>query len=95
MSDAARADVQKFYRLFLLPGMSHCRGGDGPDTFDGLGALEAWVEHGEAPARIEAAKIADGKTVRTRPLCPYPAVARFKGSGSSDEAANFECVSSR
>jgi feruloyl esterase len=84
--------VQNFYRLFLLPGVSHCRGGDGPDTFDGLGALEAWVERGEAPTRIEAAKLADGKTVRTRPLCAYPEIARYKGRGSSDEAANFECV---
>ena len=56
-SDAAREDVQKFHRLFLLPGVSHCRGGVGPDTFDGLGALEAWVERGEAPATMQAAKI--------------------------------------
>ncbi len=94
-SDAARRDVQQFHRLFLLPGVSHCRGGDGPDTFDGLGALEAWVERGEAPARIEAAKLVDGKPVRTRPLCPYPQVARYKKSGSIDDAATFECASSR
>jgi feruloyl esterase len=93
-SESARQDVQKFYRLFLLPGVSHCRGGEGPDAFDGLGALEAWVERGEAPARIEAAKIVDGNTVRTRPLCPYPEVARYQGHGSSDQAANFECVRS-
>jgi feruloyl esterase len=94
-SDAARQDVQKFHRLFLLPGVSHCRGGDGPDTFDGLGALEAWVERREAPARIEAAKLVDGKAVRTRPLCSYPQVARYKGSGSIDDAGSFECRSAQ
>ncbi len=94
-SDAAREDVQKFYRLFLLPGVSHCRGGAGPDTFDGLGALEAWVERGEAPATMQAAKIVAGKTTRTRPLCAYPQVARYKGSGSVDDAANFQCVAAK
>lgn len=92
-SPKAREDVQSFYRLFLMPGVSHCRAGDGPDTFDGLGALEAWVERGEAPQRIEAAKLIDGKPVRTRPLCPYPQVARYDGSGNVDEAASFSCVS--
>ena len=92
-SDAAREDVQGFYRLFLMPGVSHCRGGTGPDTFDGLGALEAWVERGEAPKRIEAAKLEDGKPLRTRPLCPYPQVARYSGNGSIDDAENFACVS--
>ena len=91
-SAEARRDVQDFHRLFLMPGVSHCRGGAGPDVFDGLGALEAWVERGEAPAQIRAAKIVDGNTTRTRPLCPYPAVARYDGSGSIDDAANFTCV---
>jgi feruloyl esterase len=91
-SAEARRDVQDFHRLFLLPGVSHCRGGAGPDVFDGLGALEAWVERGEAPAQMRAAKIVDGNTVRTRPLCPYPEVARYDGSGSIDDAANFTCV---
>jgi feruloyl esterase len=91
-SAAARQEVQKFHRLFLMPGVSHCRGGEGPDTFDGLGALEAWVERGEAPARIEVAKLVNGKRVRTRPLCPYPQVARYEGRGSIDDAASFACV---
>jgi len=91
----ARRDVQDFHRLFLMPGVSHCRGGAGPDVFDGLGALEAWVERGEPPSQIQAAKIVDGKTVRTRPLCPYPEVARYDGSGSIDDAANFACVSAQ
>lgn len=92
-SAEARREVQDFHRLFLLPGVSHCRGGEGPDVFDGLGALEAWVERGEAPAQIRAAKVVDGNTIRTRPLCPYPEVARYDGSGSIDDAANFTCVS--
>jgi len=92
LSDAARREVQDFHRLFLLPGVSHCRGGAGPDVFDGMAALVAWVERGEAPERIEAAKVVDGETVRTRPLCPYPQVARYDGTGSTDEAANFACV---
>ena len=91
-SPAARRNVQQFHRLFMLPGVSHCRAGEGPDTFDGLGALEAWVGRGEAPERILAAKVVDGRSVRTRPLCPYPQVARYDGSGSTDDATNFSCV---
>ena len=90
-SDATR-EVQRFHRLFLLPGVSHCRGGVGPDVFDGPGALAAWVERGEAPERIEASKVVSGKTTRTRPLCAYPNVAQYDGSGSIDDAANFRCV---
>jgi len=71
--------------------VSHCSGGAGPDQFAGLTALEQWVEQGKAPERIEAAKVVDGKTVRTRPLCPYPQAARYQGTGSTDEAANFKC----
>ena len=74
----------------MVPGMEHCRGGPGPDTFDGLGALEAWVEKGVAPEQIIAAKIEGGKTTRTRPLCVYPKVAKYKGTGSTDEASLFE-----
>jgi feruloyl esterase len=51
-----------------------------------------WVEAGKAPERIEAARVVAGKTVRTRPLCAYPLVARYKGNGSTDEASNFACV---
>ena len=78
-------------RLFMVPGMGHCRGGDGPDTFDVVSALEAWVERGEAPTRIVASQITGGKVERTRPLCAYPQVARYTGSGSIDDAANFVC----
>jgi len=81
----------EFARLFMVPGMFHCGGGIGTSTFDSATPLVHWVEGGEAPASIPAARIANGKTVRTRPLCPWPEVARYKGSGSIDEAANFTC----
>jgi feruloyl esterase len=80
-----------FFRLFMVPGMFHCRGGVGPERLDGLTALINWVENGTAPATITATQVADGKPVRTRPLCPYPQVARYTGSGSNDDAANFAC----
>ena len=84
--------AQSFARLFLAPGMHHCSGGPGPNTFDMLTALENWVEKGQAPASIIATKATDGKVERTRPLCPYPQVAEYKGTGSIDAAANFRCV---
>jgi feruloyl esterase len=83
--------VQGAYRLFMVPGMGHCTGGEGTSTFDMLGALEQWVEHGNAPDRISASRVTSGTVVRTRPLCPYPQVAAYKGSGSTDDAANFVC----
>jgi feruloyl esterase len=89
MGGASR--VQNSYRLFMVPGMAHCGGGDGPNTFDMVSALEQWVEKGQAPAQIVASRSADGKITRTRPLCPYPQVATYKGSGSTDEAASFVC----
>ena len=89
---AALAGTRDFFRLFMAPGMGHCRGGPGPDRFDALTALERWVELGEAPARIVASRVTDGAVDRTRPLCPYPEVARWNGSGSTDEASNFACV---
>lgn len=80
-------------QLFLSPGMGHCLGGAGCDTFDKLGAMDAWVTRGQAPQKIVASKINDGKVVRTRPLCAYPQVAQYKGRGDMDDAANFACVS--
>ncbi len=79
------------YRLFMVPGMAHCGGGEGPNTFDMLPALEQWVEHAQAPARVIASRLTAGKTERTRPLCPYPQVAVYTGKGSTDDAANFAC----
>ena len=84
--------TKSFARLFMAPGMGHCRGGVGPDQFDALGALEAWVERGQAPERIVASRPARGELpAMSRPLCPYPAVARWTGQGSPNEAANFTC----
>ena len=86
-----RAAIHDSYRLFMAPGMGHCAGGPGPDSFDSLSALEAWVERGEAPDSITAVHRRDGEVDRSRPLCPYPEVAVYTGSGSIDEAANFRC----
>lgn len=83
--------VQSFYRLFMVPGMAHCGGGEGTSTFDMLSAIEQWVEKGQAPEQIAASRVRGGKTDRTRPLCPYPQVAQYKGTGSTDDAANFVC----
>lgn len=88
----ALRETQDFFRLFMAPGMGHCRGGPGPDQFDALTALERWVEHGEPPERIVASRISDGVVERTRPLCPYPQVAKWTGTGSTDDAANFVCA---
>jgi feruloyl esterase len=83
--------VENSVRLFMVPGMGHCGGGDGPNTFDALAALEQWREHGHAPDSILASKVADGQVIRTRPLCPYPQVAKYKGTGSIDRAESFAC----
>lgn len=104
-------DAPDFVRLFMVPGMLHCGGGRGPNSFgqslpqapplsdapehDILSALERWVERGVAPKRIVAVKYFSDQPAqgveRTRPLCVYPAVAVWKGSGSTDDAANFDC----
>jgi feruloyl esterase len=89
------ANVQDSYRLFMAPGMDHCGGGDGPNTFDSIRTIEEWVETGKAPDQIVASRIRDGKTERTRPLCSYPQVARYRGTGSTDNAANFSCSVSK
>ena len=79
-------------RLFMVPGMGHCGGGDGPNEFDTLAALEHWREDGKAPSEILASQVRDGYVSRTRPLCPYPQVAKYTGTGSTDDAKNFECA---
>ena len=89
--DQALARTQGFYRLFVAPGMQHCVGGPGPDHFDGLTPLRAWVEHKQAPAQIEARHITDGRIDNSRPLCPYPQVAQWDGKGSPSAAASFAC----
>ena len=85
------SNVNDSYRLFMVPGMAHCRGGDGTDRFDVISAMERWVEKGTAPESLLASRYAGDKVDRTRPLCPYPQVAVYKGTGSTDEAANFAC----
>jgi feruloyl esterase len=90
--DRMGVPTQSFFRLFMVPGMFHCGGGVGASSFDMLTALRDWVERGTAPDRILASRIVDGKAVRTRPLCPYPQTANYKGSGSIDEAGNFQCT---
>jgi len=78
--------------LFMIPGMLHCNGGPGTDTFDKASVLDAWVTTGKAPDRIVASHLTDGKVDRTRPLCVFPKAAKWNGSGSTDDAANFSCV---
>ena len=87
-----RDNVHKSYRLFMAPGMGHCSGGEGPNTFDMVTALERWVEGGIAPDQIAASITRPTAMLdRSRPLCPYPQVAVYKGSGSTDDAMNFAC----
>ena len=85
-------DTPQFVRLFMAPGMGHCAGGIGPDRRDGMTAIIDWVERGKAPESIIASRVVNQQVVRTRPLCPYPQVARYSGQGSIDEAANFRCT---
>ena len=94
-----------FSRLYMVPGMGHCGGGSNVNEFgqqasgqvaaapktDIFRALMAWSEKGQAPADITAARLENGAVQRTRPLCPYPQVAKYKGTGSTDDAANFVC----
>jgi len=104
-------DARDFVRLFMAPGMLHCGGGPGPNSFgqslaqakplsnapehDILSALERWVEHGVPPKRVVAVKYVNDQpaqgVLRTRPLCAYPKVAVYKGTGSTDDEANFAC----
>jgi tannase/feruloyl esterase len=83
--------VDESVRLFFAPGMAHCGGGEGPNVFDALTSLEQWREQGKVPTSILATHSTNGKVDRSRPLCPFPQVAKYKGTGSIDEAANFTC----
>ena len=88
------ADRQdQFFRLFMVPGMDHCRGGVGPDRFDMIGAIMKWVEEGKAPDQVIASGVEkeSGAVIRTRPLCPYPQVAVYNGEGDTDQASSFAC----
>jgi feruloyl esterase len=83
--------TQEFLRLFMVPGMQHCQGGPGPNTFDALTAVERWREDNIAPDKIIATHITSNNVDNTRPLCPYPQSAIYKGSGDTTDAANFTC----
>jgi feruloyl esterase len=85
------SSVKDSYRLFMVPGMNHCGGGDGPATFDMLTALEQWVEQKKSPDSIPASHVTNGAADRTRILCPHPQVATFKGSGDPNDAKNYAC----
>ena len=101
---ASNADPSDYARLFRVPSMGHCSGGPATDQFDALSALVTWVEQGTAPESLTASARGTGNAgganaevpsnwsaTRTRPLCPYPKVARYNGSGSLEEAASFSC----
>src|SRR5581483_8984410 len=85
-------NTSKFARLFLAPGVGHCGGGPGPAPAGQFEAVVRWVEDGRAPDTLSAEKRDPSGTVRRRPLCQFPMVARYKGTGSTDDAANFECA---
>jgi feruloyl esterase len=84
-------NVPNWIRLFMAPGMAHCTGGEGPDQFDKMGVMEQWVEHSKPPDSIIASQKAGTAVLRTRPLCPYPQLAQYQGSGNVTDAANFVC----
>jgi feruloyl esterase len=81
----------EFARLFMVPGMQHCGGGPGTDSFDAVAAIQRWVEEGTAPAQIVASHGTRGVVERTRPLCPYPQAAAYKGKGDVNDAGSFVC----
>jgi len=88
-------DAEKFVRLFMAPGVAHCAGGTGPQPGGQLEALIDWVENDNAPETLQATlRDREGNVIQTRPLCPYPQVARYRGRGSTDEAESFECSDS-
>ena len=94
LGDESSERTQEFYRLFMVPGMNHCKGGPGASMFDMLTPLVQWVEQDVAPGRVMATHVNSslaGGVEFTRPLCPYPQEAVYKGSGNPNDAANFVC----
>jgi feruloyl esterase len=84
-------DQDDWLRLFMIPGMQHCGGGPGPNQFAVLSAMESWREAGVAPDQMTAYRVISNRVVMTRPLCPYPQVAVYRGAGSTDDSTNFSC----
>ena len=78
--------------LFLMPGVNHCQGGPGTDTFDKVKVIDQWVAQGKKPSEIVASHRTNGQVDKTRPLCPFGQAAKYKGTGSTDEASNFTCA---
>ncbi len=89
--DLGSRKAERGVRLFMVPGMAHCAGGDGPPNLNVISDIEQRVKRGRAPERIVASNL-PGAPARTRPLCPYPQVAEHVGTGSTDEEKNFHCV---
>jgi feruloyl esterase len=87
--------TQESVRLFLVPGMHHCSGGPGPDQFDTLSAIEAWVERGKAPDVIQASTSPNSPVQHRLPLCPYPQQARYRGAGEINDPANWSCAAEK
>ena len=83
-------DQSNWMRLFMTPGMAHCGGGPGVNTFDSIGTIEKWREHGIAPDQMIGS---NAQTGLKRPICPYPQSAQYKGSGDLKDAANWVCKS--
>src|SRR5262249_41944898 len=94
---AGSSSITDFYRLFMVPGMGHCGGGSGPNSFDAFTSLETWVEKGVAPEQIIGTGNVAGDPSKkmTRPLCVYPKFALYKGSGDPNDASNFQCVATK
>ena len=88
------AVIGRSIELYMVPGMNHCQGGPGTDVFDEVAALEEWIKTGTAPRRILASHQTNGIVDRTRPLCPSGEVARWNGSGSTNDASSFVCAPS-
>ena len=84
-------EVGESYRLFMVPGMAHCGGGEGATGFNAMPALEQWVEQGKAPARMVGSRARDGQVEWTHPLCPFPQTAVYTGKGDAKDAANYVC----
>lgn len=89
-----QAQADRIVELFLAPGVGHCAGGPGPDRVDLLKALSTWVENGTPPSqqRLNHEKYVDGKIAASRPMCKYPAYARYKGKGDVNAASSFVCT---
>lgn len=88
---AEHGDAEDFVRLFLLPGVLHCAGGPGPDQVEWLDVIQAWVEDGSAPDQVLAARRTNGEVEMQRPVCAYPAVARYDGTGDAKREESFSC----